>query len=199
MRLADKIKLELLKYFRFERSYPVVCTECIHNADINAYKNGKLVEVEIKISKSDFKHEFLESHENRWKTYKHDKYANPHDSLSACGIVPHKYMFCVPIDMKEWALEYLKDKNSSYGLLVYDEKAWTGHTHIVSVKPAKLLHKEELPQCTFTFLCKRMSSELITAKENKQTLQLQNEEMQQINEALIEDNKSLREKLETGN
>lgn len=45
MKLSDVIKLQLLKYYRFERSFDYVCTEGIHNSDINAAKENNLIEV----------------------------------------------------------------------------------------------------------------------------------------------------------
>ena len=47
------IKLQLMKYFRFDRNYTLCCSECINHSDINAVNDKDLVEVEIKISKQD--------------------------------------------------------------------------------------------------------------------------------------------------
>ncbi len=58
MKKSDIIKLELMKYFRFEKGMVFVCSECIHNSDISAINDKCLVEVEVKISKSDFRREF---------------------------------------------------------------------------------------------------------------------------------------------
>ena len=40
VRLSDEIKLELMKYYRFERNYNLVCTEGINNADVNAWSEN---------------------------------------------------------------------------------------------------------------------------------------------------------------
>lgn len=83
LKLSDKIKLELMKYFRFERNYKLVCTEGIHLADVNAYNGTSLIEIEVKISKADFKKEFQteKKESNRWKIYKHSNYAEPKNIL----------------------------------------------------------------------------------------------------------------------
>ena len=112
MRLSDEIKLELMKYFRFQRSYNCVCTEGINNADVNAYNGTSLVEVEVKISKADFKKEFQTEVklDNRWKIYKHRNYSEPHKHIMAGYIVPNRFYMCVPVKLAEWAADYLKDK-----------------------------------------------------------------------------------------
>ena len=48
--LTDFIKLQLMKYYRFDRQFTLVVSECINNADITALSDKLLVEVEIKIS-----------------------------------------------------------------------------------------------------------------------------------------------------
>ena len=181
MRLSDEIKLELMKYYRFERNYNLVCTEGINNADVNAWNGNQLVEVEVKISKADFKKEFLteDNGKNHWKIYKHTNYANPHEHVMNGYIVPHRFYFCVPVALGDWAKDYLEDKKSKYGLLVYDKTRWAGQTHIVTYRPAKALHREELHVRTKTLLMKRASSELITAKENLYSCQRALDELRQ--------------------
>lgn len=176
MRLSDTIKLELLKYFRFERNYNLICTEGIHQADVNASNGSNLVEVEIKISKADFKKEFQTAKEiSRWKEYKHKNYSEPKQHLLNGYIVPNRFYFCVPAELTSWAVEYLKDKNSKYGLLSYDIERYTGSTHIVTIKPAKNLHNEKPEMRALLLIARRTTNELITAKEkfieNKQELE----------------------------
>ena len=170
MKLSDVIKLQLLKYYRFERSFDYVCTEGIHNSDINAAKENNLIEVEIKISKSDFRREFEplgSKNGSVWKWNKHKSYKNPSDA-GEYYIIPNQFYFCVPAEMVDWAKEYLKDKNPKYGLLAYDTEYTTSgasHTHIKTIKKAAKLHAEAPKERVFGQIVKRMSSELINLKD----------------------------------
>ena len=86
MRKSDIIKLELMKYSRFEKGMVFVCSECIHQSDINAINEKCLVEVEVKISKSDFRREFETptlKNGTYWKAKKHEFYANPENAYSS--------------------------------------------------------------------------------------------------------------------
>lgn len=168
MKLADIIKLELLKYFRFERQYNFICTEGINLADVNAYNGKSLVEVEIKISKADFKKEFETKLKlkNRLKIYKHRKYSEPKQYLKHGYIIPNRFYLCVPVELVEWAKEYLQDKNKKYGLLAYDLAHYTGRTHIINIKPAQSLHSEEQDKIKIALsMSRRTVNELITTKE----------------------------------
>lgn len=167
-----------MSYFRFQRSFGYVCSECVHNADVNAYNEKSLVEVEIKISKSDFKHEF--DGKARWKTYKHKKYNESKKSNSY--IVPNQFYFCVPIEMKEWALNYLDKNYDKYGLMVYNPDVLNGRYHIHVIKTAKKLHTNKQGIRVLRQLVSRMSSELITAK---QKLKEVTRELECIKEGII--------------
>jgi len=164
MKQSDIIKLELMKYFRFERGFEMVCTECINNSDISAIKEKCLVEVEVKISKSDFRREFQDSESTHWKERKHYFYKHI-DSAWASYIIPNRFYFCVPAELTAWALEFLKDKNSKYGLLAYDKERMTGNTHIVTIKGAKSLHTQAPEKSAFHQIRIRTVSELITLKQ----------------------------------
>lgn len=180
MRLADKIKLELMNYYRFQRQYNYVCSEGIHNADVNAFNGTSLIEVEIKISKADFKHEF--DGKARWKVYKHKNYSEPKQHLLNGYIIPNRFYFCVPIVLKEWALDYLKDKNKNYGLLVYNTEFYNGNYHIFTAKNAKSIHTEKQESRTLMQLAQRMSSEMLTAKQKLNDLE---QELECIRQGII--------------
>lgn len=167
MKLSDIIKLELMKYFRFERHFTMVCTECVQNSDVSALSNNCLVEVEVKISKSDFRREFQRTTEksfNYWKEQKHHFYLNPEEAWHGFTI-PNKFYFCVPAELAAWALDYLKDKNPKYGLLSYDTERFTGNTHIVTIKSAKNMHTKTPESKVFHQVAMRMANELITSKD----------------------------------
>lgn len=168
MRKSDTIKLELLKMFRFDRGFELCCTECIHYSDITAIKENCLVEVEVKISKSDFRREFQTTTQksfNHWKEQKHEFYAEPSKAWSSYHI-PNKFYFCVPVELAEWAKDYLKDKNAKYGLLAYDpELITTKSAKIRTIKSARNLHENAPKQAAFHQAAIRTTNELITLKQ----------------------------------
>ena len=168
MKLSDTIKLELMKYLRFERNFTFVCTEGIHNSDISAVTEKCLVEVEVKISKSDFRREFQSSTikaPNRVKLTKHHFYKCPEDAWRGY-ILPNKFYFCVPEEMASWALEYMKDKNKKYGLLAYcpERIGCQTDSKIKTIRGAKNIHCNEPENRVFRAIGIRTTNELITLK-----------------------------------
>lgn len=181
MRKSDILKLELMKYFRFEKGMVFVCSECIHNSDISAINDKCLVEVEVKISKSDFRREFeniSSKNGSFWKGRKHHFYKHP-DEAWAAYTIPNKFYFCVPEEMEVWAMEYLKDKNPKYGLLVYDANISGKTSKIRLSKGARQLQKEPPSQDVWRQIGVRVTNEMITIKEKfnqlKQEVEAQEE------------------------
>lgn len=181
MRKSDIIKLELMKYFRFEKGMVFVCSECIHQSDINAINEKCLVEVEVKISKSDFRREFATptlKNGTYWKAKKHEFYANPENAYSSY-IIPNKFYFCVPEELEQWAMEYLKGKNQKYGLLIYDEKITGKTSNIRLAKGARQLQTNPPDNFTWKQMGQRVTNEMITLKQKfnrlKQEVEAQEE------------------------
>ncbi len=113
MNLTYKIKTALLHYLRFSIG-AFVATEVSYNygtADVLYIPKRKeeIREVEIKVSKGDFL--------NEWKKKEHK-----HKCLNSnvMNNMINYFYFCVPVELKDFALEQLKDKQ--YGLLVYEER-----------------------------------------------------------------------------
>lgn len=176
MRKSDIIKLELLKFFRFEKGMIFACTECIHQSDVNAVNEKCLVEVEVKISKSDFRREFetpTATNNTYWKHRKHEFYANPEKAFSGYSI-PNKYYFCVPKELAVWAIEYLKTKNKKYGLLVYDPELQKPYK-ITTVKGARNLQPNPPDKQIFRWIGQRTTNEMITLKEKFNALKQETE------------------------
>lgn len=105
------IKALLFDYFRFQRSFLGVLSEFNFNGNIEdfiAFKRNEVIAVEVKISKSDFKHDFIKR--------KYEKVSSPY----------HKFYFCVPNSLKDFGLEFLKQRDGNFldrakiGLLVID-------------------------------------------------------------------------------
>lgn len=146
-----------------------MCSEGINNSDINALNDTSLVEVEIKISKSDFLHEFDGS--SRIKTYKH-KVLQGLSKPRKGYITPNYFYFCVTPELVNFAEEYLK-QYPNYGLLVCGEKrVFNKRSHIFSVKNAKKIHNTPPSDTVFYKIGQRVQSELITAKEKLDNLKL---------------------------
>ena len=108
---SNIIKSLLFDYFRFQRSFLGVLSEFNFNGNIEdfiAFKRNEVIAVEVKISKSDFKHDFIKR--------KYKKESSPY----------HKFYFCVPSHLKDFGLEILKQRDGSFldrskiGLLVID-------------------------------------------------------------------------------
>lgn len=108
---SNIIKSLLFDYFRFQRSFLGVLSEFNFNGNIEdfiAFKCNEVIAVEIKISKSDFKHDFVKR--------KYKQKSSPY----------HKFYFCVPSHLKDFGLEILKQRDGSFldrskiGLLVID-------------------------------------------------------------------------------
>lgn len=159
VRISDTIKLDLMKFLRFEKQFDCVCSEGVNNADISAIKKGKLIEIEIKISKSDFKNEL------KHKGWKHDKYKNITKIDAEWMKVPNKFYFCVPKEMEEWALEEVDKINIKYGLMVWQKNG------IYIRKHALHLHTKEINIFSLVDFSKRITSELINLKIKQQEAQ----------------------------
>lgn len=163
---ADKIKTALMEYFRYKNGMELVCSEGINNADINALNNDVLIEVEIKISKEDFKKEFKCTSKSFFldcKERKHKNYAEPEKCVRY--IVPNKFYFCVPENLYMWALDYLKDKNPKYGLMIYKPSSFLHK--IVVKKSARKIHNKIPTDRTKLLVTKRATSELIILRRKK--------------------------------
>lgn len=152
------IKNELMKYYRFERQFPYVATECIKYSDINALNDKCLIEVEVKISKSDLKHEFNTSGNKYNKHFK--LYCNPSKRPNA--IIPNYYYICVPEFLKDDAIEIVNKINPNYGVLVFGYKF--GGNCISTAKKAKCLHRRKPPSRVYNIIAKRITSELINLR-----------------------------------
>lgn len=153
------IKFQLFKYFRYQRQYTFCCSEAINHADISALDSKNLVEVEIKISKQDFLKEF--DGKSKVKTYKHKVLQGKYKPRNRY-IVPNYYYFCVTDEIKDFVLEYLRDKGlNKYGVLVCKESRIYGtETHIECVKKPKRIHTNKPSNNTFIKVGRRVQSEL---------------------------------------
>ena len=158
------IKLQLMKYFRYDRNFIFVCSECINKSDISAINETCLVEVEVKTSKADFLREF--DNKSRNKTRKHIAL---NSGKKPCNnyIIPNYYYFCVTKDIQNFVQEYLQEHGlNKYGILVCNEtRIYGSRSNIYSIKTAKKIHNKIPTKNVFTKIGKRVQSELIGLKE----------------------------------
>jgi len=150
--MTNKLKTEMLKYWRFKRGYSFCATE-VHNgfeiADILVSNGNQIIEIEIKTSYSDFladfKNKFKHKYKNEEKKYYHLK--------------ANKFYFCVSADIKEKCLKYLTENNYEYGLYSFNG-------HLENIKKCKKLKKlTENEICRLNdYIIKRATSELINLR-----------------------------------
>lgn len=148
---SDLLKNEILKYFRFKRQFYLCATEVNNGfeiADILVSNGKKIIEIEIKISYSDFLADF--------KKRKHKKVYIGNNIYRLDYLKANKFYFCIPHDLKEKCLEYLNKNNLPYGLYVFN-----GSLNLVKkCKILKELHIKEIDKINKNII-RRATSELI--------------------------------------
>lgn len=145
---ANQCKNVLMSYFRFKRGYPYVATEYLE-CDVVAANNLEWIEVEVKISWSDFCAEWKKKkHQERGLSiYRKAKYA------------PNRKYFAAPPSLAQRIANYCAENHPEYGVL----SIWT-EEEINFVRRATVLHKEQ-PNCkTLDGIISRVTSELITLR-----------------------------------
>lgn len=175
---SNDIKKALMRYFKKERNY-LCATEVISTsrsvADVLADTGNRIIEVEVKISKSDLLKEFDEFSDKR-KTKWNLKYAK-HQSLKEgihyntmkedyekrlwgyinFGLV-NQFYFCVPLELLEFTIDLVKEKNNKYGVMLYNTN--DSERTIIVKKKAKIITEKYC--ATFTrLIANRLCSELV--------------------------------------
>ena len=117
-------------------------------ADILCYNKNEVIEVEIKISKSDLLHDIEKK--------KHLKY-----SVGKVWNMPNKFYYCVPYQLEKDALNLIKKINPNYGLIIIDTNL--EKDNIVFIKRAKCLKEKIEPKMPY-YINYRCSSELINLR-----------------------------------
>jgi hypothetical protein len=169
--MTNRIKTALLSYYTFKRSAQIACTEIFDGCSIADVliiaKNDEVIEIEIKISKADMKHELNKGvkHSN-WKELENYKYERledtfiaKHDQLKHQTDTPNKFYFCVPIELKDFALEFISKLNNKYGLILFNNTKPLLH-NLIFIKRAYSLHKENINEKYKRFMIDRLSNDL---------------------------------------
>jgi hypothetical protein len=108
------IKGCLLHYFRFERQF-VAATEVSYGvgiADVMAYNDTSVIEVEVKISKNDLLHE-KDSKANKHYWIKENIKKSKYDVN-----YPNKFYFCIPEFLINDCEKLIEELNPNYGIMV---------------------------------------------------------------------------------
>jgi hypothetical protein len=113
---AVELKACLLHYYRFKRQ--CIAVDEFHCADIIADNGKEIIEVEIKVSKSDL----LNGEKKKFIKHHNYKQGNGWGFLH-----PNRYLFCVPEKLVDVALEYAKELNPNYGVIGFDSERFLSY------------------------------------------------------------------------
>jgi NH3-dependent NAD+ synthetase len=142
---SDDIKLKLMRYFRFGRSFNLVATEYAQMDFVALNINhNKFIECEIKISKADLKRDE--------KKLKHWRYLNTENSNT-----PTQFYFAVPEELVDEAKIICEKINPKYGVIDISRYPFI-------VRSARKLHKEKLPNSMIQSVYSRLTSENINLR-----------------------------------
>lgn len=176
---STHIKNMLLQDYRWHKGYSYVCTE-LWELDVVAYnpKTSLLTEVEVKISWADYKQEFkkvkykdiLPNHSN-YRICKEFTYKNAPKVSN-----PHKKYFAAPKELAEKIKEDLDSVKSYFGVI----SIYRGR-YLEVIRKAKKLPAGHMGENGITSMVSRMSSEMLRARLDLQSLIIRHEELLKAN------------------
>ncbi len=150
---AEKLKTEVLKYWRFKRQGYNLCGTEVDTisgrADVMVCDNREIIEIEIKISKSDFMRDFKKKKFSA--VCKDDLYSR---------VYANRLFYCVPAAISESCLLYLEANKLPFGLFSFDGKL----TMLKSGKKLKTLNVVIAENIKRKILL-RATSELVQLRE----------------------------------
>jgi hypothetical protein len=180
---SKDIKTALFANLRFKKQHSHIASECgIFNSDILTVKKDKLIEIEVKISKADFKNDFkkfkhqlfigepkevLRQHylTKEIEYYRQYKQKNGRDHRDVLALkyerkfIPNFFYFAVPQKIHSFVVDFLKANYPEYGVILIDDHGiWTERPRIV--KKAKKLHNRQVSDLVKQNIALRMGSEL---------------------------------------
>jgi hypothetical protein len=153
--MTNEAKNHLLRYFRFQRGFPYVATEC-WGEDVVVSDGIQLICVEVKVSWADYRHEFSKAKHRDGSCYWH-KMLRPKNN-------PNRVFFAAPDDLAVRITADLEITAPYYGILSIGS---TGQTAVL--RKAQVLHKNEVQQRSLKDLVMRLTSELITLRGQAKT------------------------------
>lgn len=157
---SHEIKGAILQWLRYDRQFHYVATEVasFHSADVLAAKAGEVVEVEVKISRFDFRADFKKG---KHATYTRKmEYPDSELPLGKWERIPNRFYFAVPDALVAEVEPLVAGK--PYGLLVIKPILTSdgARIEVTCKKPAKRIHKQPPDAQVLQELAARMSSEL---------------------------------------
>jgi len=150
---ANEAKNALLRYFRFQRGYPYVATEC-WNEDVVASNGHRLVCVEVKISWADYRREFKKPKYIIRQRYPGLPRRND----------PNRKFFAAPSGLAERIAEDLAAASSEWGVLRVHCNSY-GDCQVSVLRKARERHANAIKSEAVRDLVLRLTSELITMRE----------------------------------
>jgi hypothetical protein len=188
---AKYCKAVLFSYFRFGNQASHIASECgNYYSDILLVKKEQLIEVEVKVSKVDFKNDFkkdkhrvfnstlkenfvfdgLHEKQHLFESYQ-KRYNKEHFLLQGfkrdMSFIPNKFYFAVPSNLVEFCSEYLKNNYPQYGLIEIKDEIIPWMQRATVVKQAKTLHKRKVNTLAKETISSRMGSELANMWQKK--------------------------------
>lgn len=154
---SDEAKTKLLAYWRFERRFPYVATECgPYESDVLIADGKQTIECEVKVSKADLIKDK--------KKKKHAIYGKARTRKT----VPNKFYYAVPSELVSEAKKEVED--TPYGVIEIKDteikkvkKRGVYCSIVVSAKPLTKTYSGRLERSVIL----RMGSELIRARLSK--------------------------------
>ena len=173
---TELIASAVMGWMRFGKQFHYVAREAgMFSSDVLGTNGKTIIEVEIKISMTDFKAD--------WKKIKHLTYQEKKDKNvgSSQYIVGHKnrnrwrkhipnqFYFACPASMKDFAVEQVRANAPEYGVIVMRENitgVYHGSMHkcLSVAKSAKVMHRRPPTEGLLTDIAARMSSDLINLR-----------------------------------
>lgn len=172
--LTREVTGNLVAWLRLIKGYDLVSTESGFSWKADILALGKeLIEIEVKISIADLKSEIT----NDKKKTKHKVYRN--GTIRKDQFAPDRYYFCVPVEMKDETVEFVKKLNPKYGVIVFTQnKDVTKLKRLKAVKynlkickPAKMLQDKMADvEKIKSIMIKRVTMELAALKCKKEII-----------------------------
>jgi len=165
---TEWIAAATMGWLRFGKQFHYVAREVgSFSADVLGTNGKTTVEVEIKMSKADFKADWKKDKHHHYKKRAHtDSHTYPSGHVTRWQqSIPNQFYFAVPISMKEFGLEQINANEPDYGLITMDHNA----THIPDfhlwkrlkvAKRAKFLHRKPPSEQMLISMAARMSSDI---------------------------------------
>lgn len=156
---SQEIKVAVSHYLRFKRQYEIVATEYrfkvdrkAYYADIIAYNDNEVIELEVKISKQDL---YAESKKSKHEYYQRGK----------AKFIPNRFYFVLTLELYSNidVRNYIESLNNKYGIILV---AGNYCDRIVEVrKDAKKLHDRKPDKEISKKVIKKLSAENIYLRE----------------------------------